>query len=117
MSDGGKRNHISYTGSGAIDIDWLPVGGPFTLTDITANLSAAATTSENLIVKSKDTDDVESLEAFEDLSALSSPEDVSKIFRFDKSFESGDTIMINWPNSDSRTWTVRIRYETDPLLA
>lgn len=114
MENGARKSKLYEIASGAVDIDWLPdEGGSFQLIDVCVNLDSAATTSENLTIKSIDGDSNEWLEASENMSLLSSPEDTSIVFRFDKRFLSTDTIAIDFANTDDAAIDVRIRYQID----
>ena len=96
----------------AVDVD-LVIDQPFSVIDIGINLSAAATTSEMLTIYRHDADGNDWYQAGYDMSTLSAPEDVSKVCRFDKGFQAGDTIRVDFPNTDEASITVCVQYELD----
>ena len=114
-----RRQIVLTTGSAAIDAD-STIGQAFTLIDVVVNLDAAATTADVLSISSKRTISAVEytvLEAFQTMSVLSSPEDVSKVFRFDKKFPAGTEINVTFTNTDTNAVTVLMSYELDTIGA
>jgi hypothetical protein len=108
-----KRIQETYVFDGvAVDVDFVCLQ-PWSLIDVGLNLDVAATTSENVTIYRKDVDQNDWYQGGFDPSTLSAPEDVSKICRFDKRFQAGDTLRVDFANTDARTITVCIQYELD----
>ena len=101
----------SFTGT-AVDVDFIQLQ-PYSVIDIGINLSVAATTPELMTIYRRDSDSNDWYQGGSDLSTLDAPEDVSKVCRFDKGFQAGDTVRVDYPNTDARNITVCIQYEFD----
>jgi len=109
---------LNYTGSGAIDVD-TAIGAAWELLYISMHLSAAGTTAEDFTVVLDANDGVayDTVAYALDLSTDSvtdliiSPMDQSsnsdQVPRF---YEAGDELDIDWPNTESRTYGLRIVY-------
>lgn len=113
--DIGRRGAEPFVFEGdPVDVDF-ELKHPFQLLRVTVNLSAAATTSELLTIKTTDVNGVDHLEAFQDMSALSAPEATSYVFRFDNKFEAR-TVKVDYANTDELDITVVVGYQQDPQV-
>jgi hypothetical protein len=106
---GARREYEeTFTGT-AVDLDLDPLSA-FQLIDVSVNFNTAPTTSENLTIKTLRTSKLTTVEHSEDLSLST---DTDHMFRFDKRFLNGRTIAIDYTNTDARTITVKVAYQTD----
>jgi hypothetical protein len=113
MSNGAIRNkeYAAVDSGTPVNVDWLnPNGVAFKLIDVVLNLSTAATTSENITIKSITPGSNSVTEYVFDPSTSSL---TSHVFRFDKDFMEGTTIGVDFPNTDADT-TVILRYQENP---
>ncbi len=101
------------TGAGAVDID-TAFGAAWELLSITLHLSAAGTTSENfaIVLDANDGAAYDTAIYTLDLSTDSVTDlvltpDGDELPRF---YESGDELNIDWPNTETRTYGIRIVY-------
>ncbi len=102
------RDRNSFTGT-TVDVDVDP-GGPFQLIDVSFSFNTAPTTGEDITIKSKnsDTDEIEEYDFDPSLSS-----ELTHVFRFDKRFPDGTTIMVDYPNTDTRNIVVNVVYQLD----
>ena len=105
----GNRIRVRATGTGAIDQDVDP-GGPFQLIDVSVTFDVAPTTSEDITIKSinSDTDTVYEHKADPSLST-----ELTHVYRFDKRFPDNTTIGVDYANTDANTVTVNTTYQMD----
>jgi hypothetical protein len=98
----------------AVDLEVDP-GGPFQLIDVVLLLETAATTSEDLTIKSINASSDEVTEYNYDLSLSS---DTFHIFRFDKRFADNRKIQIDYANTADHCddITVIVQHQMDPSV-
>jgi len=102
-----SKEYAAVTAETPVNVDWLnPNGSAFMLIDVVVNLSEAATTSENITIGSITPGSTAVTEYEFDPSTTSN---TSLPFRFDKLFERGSKITVDFPNTDANT-NVVIRY-------
>ncbi len=103
----------STAGSGAVDID-TSFGAAWELLSITVHLSAAGTTAENFTIVLDANDGVAydttiysldlSTDSVTDLVLTPAGDELPRYY------ESGDELNIDWPNTEDRTYGIRIVY-------
>lgn len=114
---GGRRLSQTWTFEGdAVDVD-LQVLSPWTVIDVCVNFSAQPTTSEMVTIYRLDMDGVNWYQGGADISSsdAGSPEATSQVFRFDKRFQAGDTLRVDFANTDAEDISVCVQYQTDDL--
>ncbi len=104
---------LNYTGAAAIDVD-TAIAADWELLSITLHLSAAGTTAEDFTVK-LDANDGSAYDTtiFELDLSTDSVTDLVLTPNEDglpAHFESGDELDIDWPNTETRTYGLRIVY-------
>ena len=98
-----------FTPGSPVDQTVSPAG-PFDLMDVVIDLSAAATTSEMLTIKTIRTTTT-AITVTEEEYDLSLTSDTNLVFRFDKPFAEDVEIKVEYPNTDALTIKVITTYE------
>jgi len=97
-----------------VDVD-LTILSPWTVIDVCVNFSAQPTTSELVTIYRLDANAVNWYQGGADISAsdAGSPEATSQAFRLDKRFQAGDTLRVDFANTDLLNISVCVQYQTD----
>lgn len=107
----GKPVVLNATGTSAI-ASTTAIAAPFELVSITLKLSATGTTNENFTVTldANDGANYDTLQFSEDLAAESVTDLVITPDNdgMQKYYESGDEVAVAWPNTEGRTYYLRI---------
>ena len=112
----GNRIAVEETFTAAtVDYDVDP-GGPFQLIDVVVKLSLAASTPEDLVIKTIRTTTT-AVTVNEYVYDLSLSSDAIHVLRFDKRLANNVTIGVDYPNSDGLTITVITTYQLDQSVA
>lgn len=110
-----KRKQVvySFTSVEEVDVDFQ-INSPWSLIDVSVNFNTAVTvTAEECTFYRRDSDSNDWYHGGFDPKDLSGNEATSKVCRFDKKFQAGDTLRIDYPNTDQKTIKVCIQYEKD----
>jgi hypothetical protein len=107
-SRGAVRDYTCAASTSAIDVDFEVPGSPdFELLSVTVNYNAAPTTSENLVIKSV----IGSVTSTEKTIDPTQYGYTSYVFDFNKSFQKGTVIGVDYTNTDGKSITVQIKYQ------
>jgi hypothetical protein len=108
----GARTRVRQAFAGVVDEDVDP-GDAFQLIDVSVTFDVAPTTSENITIAIINSD-ADNIQQYAYDPSLSS--DLDHVFRFDKRFEDGTTIAIDYANTDANNIVVNTTYQTDTSI-